>query len=86
MQSAQVTLVKGDLRSVARARLLSEATVRNMSQNLLFALVYNSIGVPVAAGVLYPFFGILLSPLIAAAAMSLSSFSVVSNALRLRAA
>jgi P-type Cu+ transporter len=86
MQSAQVTLVKGDLRSVARARQLSEATVRNMSQNLLFALVYNSIGVPIAAGVLYPFFGILLSPLIAAAAMSLSSFSVVSNALRLRGA
>jgi P-type Cu+ transporter len=86
MHSAQVTLVKGDLRGIARARQLSEATVRNMYQNLLFALVYNSIGVPIAAGVLYPFFGILLSPLIAAAAMSLSSFSVVSNALRLRAA
>ena len=86
MHSAQVTLVKGDLRGIARARQLSEATVRNMYQNLLFALVYNSIGVPIAAGVLYPFFGILLSPLIAAAAMSLSSFSVVSNALRLRSA
>jgi P-type Cu+ transporter len=86
MHSAHVTLVKGDLRGIARARQLSEATVRNMYQNLLFALVYNSIGVPIAAGVLYPFFGILLSPLIAAAAMSLSSFSVVSNALRLRSA
>ncbi|HXD50951.1 MAG TPA: heavy metal translocating P-type ATPase, partial [Burkholderiales bacterium] len=86
MNSAQVTLVKGDLRGIARARQLSEATVRNMYQNLLFALVYNALGVPIAAGVLYPFFGILLSPLIAAAAMSLSSVSVVSNALRLRLA
>ena len=86
MNSAQVTLVKGDLRGIARARQLSEATVRNMYQNLLFALVYNALGVPIAAGVLYPFFGILLSPLIAAAAMSLSSVSVVSNALRLRGA
>ncbi len=86
MNSAQVTLVKGDLRGIARARQLSQATVRNMYENLLFALDYNSIGVPIAAGVLYPFFGILLSPLIAAAAMSLSSFSVVSNALRLRSA
>ena len=86
MNSAQVTLVKGDLRGIARARQLSEATVRNMYQNLLFALVYNALGVPIAAGVLYPFFGLLLSPLIAAAAMSLSSVSVVTNALRLRSA
>ena len=84
MNSAQVTLVKGDLRGIARARHLSEATVRNMYQNLLFALIYNALGVPIAAGVLYPFFGILLSPLIAAVAMSMSSVSVVSNALRLR--
>jgi Cu+-exporting ATPase len=86
MSSAQVTLVKGDLRGIARARQLSEATVRNMYQNLLFALIYNALGVPVAAGVLYPFLGILLSPLIAAAAMSFSSVSVVGNALRLRQA
>ena len=86
MNSAQVTLVKGDLRGIARARQLSDATVHNMYENLLFALVYNALGVPIAAGVLYPFFGILLSPLIAAAAMSLSSVSVVSNALRLRKA
>ena len=84
MSSAQVTLVKGDLRGIARARQLSEATVRNMYQNLGFALVYNALGVPIAAGVLYPFVGILLSPLIAAAAMSFSSVSVVTNALRLR--
>ncbi|HET9668256.1 MAG TPA: HAD-IC family P-type ATPase, partial [Casimicrobiaceae bacterium] len=84
MSSAHVTLVKGDLRGIARARQLSEATVRNMYENLLFALVYNALGVPIAAGVLYPFFGILLSPLIAALAMSLSSVSVVGNALRLR--
>jgi Cu+-exporting ATPase len=84
MSSAQVTLVRGDLRGIARARELSDATVRNMVQNLGFALVYNALGVPIAAGVLYPFFGILLSPMIAAAAMSLSSVSVVSNALRLR--
>jgi len=86
MSSAHVTLVKGDLRGIARARELSEATVRNMYQNLLFAFVYNAAGVPVAAGVLYPFLGILLSPLFAAAAMSLSSVSVVGNALRLRRA
>ncbi|HUH93148.1 MAG TPA: heavy metal translocating P-type ATPase [Casimicrobiaceae bacterium] len=86
MHTAQVTLVKGDLRGIARARQLSEATVRNMVQNLVFALIYNTVGVPVAAGILYPFFGILLSPLIAAAAMSFSSVSVVSNALRLRSA
>jgi Cu+-exporting ATPase len=78
-----VTLVKGDLRGIARARQLSEATVRNMYQNLGFALVYNALGVPVAAGVLYPLLGVLLSPLIAALAMSLSSVSVVGNALRL---
>jgi Cu+-exporting ATPase len=86
MSSAQVTLVKGDLRGIARARELSERTVANMYQNLLFALIYNTLGVPIAAGLLYPFFGILLSPLIAAAAMSLSSVSVVGNALRLRSA
>ena len=86
MSSAQVTLVKGDLRGIARAREISERTVANMYQNLLFALVYNTLGVPIAAGVLYPFFGVLLSPLIAALAMSLSSVSVVGNALRLRSA
>jgi P-type Cu+ transporter len=84
MASGKVTLVKGDLRGILRARELSEATVANMKQNLAFALVYNAIGVPIAAGVLYPFFGILLSPVIAAVAMSLSSVSVVTNALRLR--
>jgi Cu+-exporting ATPase len=84
MQSAGVTLVKGDLRGIARARRLSQATMRNIRQNLFFAFVYNILGVPIAAGVLYPFFGILLSPIIAAAAMSFSSVSVVSNALRLR--
>ena len=86
MASGKVTLVKGDLRGIARARRLSEATVANMKQNLGFALVYNALGVPVAAGVLYPFTGLLLSPLIAALAMSLSSVSVVGNALRLRSA
>ena len=86
MESGKVTLVKGDLRGIVRARELSEATVGNMKQNLAFALVYNSLGVPIAAGVLYPFFGILLSPVIAALAMSLSSVSVVTNALRLRGA
>ena len=84
MESAGVTLVKGDLRGIVRARLLSRATMRNIKQNLFWAFVYNSFGVPVAAGVLYPFFGILLSPMIAAAAMSFSSVSVISNALRLR--
>jgi Cu+-exporting ATPase len=84
MQSAGVTLVKGDLRGVARARTLSRATMRNIKQNLFFAFVYNALGVPVAAGVLYPVFGILLSPMIAAAAMSFSSVSVIANALRLR--
>ena len=85
VESAGVTLVKGDLQGVARARLLSEAVMRNIKQNLFFAFVYNAIGVPIAAGILYPFFGILLSPIIAAAAMSLSSVSVITNALRLRA-
>jgi len=84
MESAGVTLVKGDLRGILRARRLSRATMRNIKQNLFFAFIYNALGVPVAAGVLYPFFGILLSPIIAAAAMSFSSVSVVGNALRLR--
>ncbi len=84
MESARVTLVKGDLRGIVRARLLSKATMRNIKQNLFFAFVYNAVGVPIAAGVLYPVFGLLLSPMIAAAAMSFSSVSVVGNALRLR--
>jgi len=84
MESAGVTLVQGDLGAIVRARKLSRATMRNIRQNLFFAFVYNAIGVPVAAGVLYPFFGMLLSPMLAAAAMSFSSLSVVSNALRLR--
>jgi len=84
MESAGVTLVKGDLRGIARARRLSRATMRNIRQNLFFAFVYNTLGVPIAAGVLYPFFGLLLSPMIAAAAMTFSSVSVISNALRLR--
>jgi len=84
MESADVTLVKGDLRGIVRARRLSTATMRNIRQNLFFAFFYNSLGIPIAAGILYPFFGILLSPMIAAAAMSLSSFSVITNALRLR--
>ena len=84
MESAGVTLVKGDLRGIAKARRLSRATMRNIRQNLFFAFFYNALGVPIAAGVLYPFFGLLLSPIIASAAMSLSSVSVVTNALRLR--
>ena len=84
IESAGVTLLKGDLRGLVRARRLSEATMRNIRQNLFFAFVYNAAGVPIAAGVLYPFFGILLSPIIAAAAMALSSVSVVGNSLRLR--
>ena len=83
---SDVTLVKGDLRGIARARRLSHATMNNIKQNLFFAFLYNSAGVPVAAGVLYPVFGILLSPMIAAAAMSFSSVSVIGNALRLRTA
>jgi P-type Cu+ transporter len=86
MQSAGVTLVKGDLAGIARARVLSRMTMRNIRQNLVFAFAYNVIGIPVAAGVLYPAFGILLSPVVAALAMSLSSVSVIGNALRLRAA
>jgi Cu+-exporting ATPase len=84
MESAGVTLVKGDLLGIVRARRLSKATMGNIRQNLFFAFIYNSLGVPVAAGVLYPVFGILLSPIIAAAAMSLSSVSVITNALRLK--
>ncbi len=84
MESAGVTLVQGDLRGILRARRLSRGTMRNIRQNLFFAFVYNAIGVPVAAGILYPAFGILLSPMIAAAAMSLSSVSVIANSLRLR--
>ena len=84
MESADVTLVRGDLRGIARARRLSRATMRNIRQNLFFAFVYNVLGIPVAAGVLYPFFGLLLNPMIAAAAMSFSSVSVIGNALRLR--
>jgi Cu+-exporting ATPase len=84
MESGGITLVKGDLAGIVRARKLSQATMRNIRQNLFFAFVYNSVGVPIAAGVLYPFFGLLLSPILAAAAMSLSSVSVISNSLRLR--
>jgi Cu+-exporting ATPase len=84
MESAGVTLIKGDLRGIVRARLLSRTTMRNIKQNLFWAFAYNVVGVPVAAGVLYPFFGVLLSPMIAAAAMSFSSVSVIGNALRLR--
>jgi len=84
IESAGVTLLKGDLMGIVRARRLSEATMRNIRQNLFFAFIYNAAGVPIAAGVLYPTFGILLSPIIAAAAMALSSVSVISNALRLR--
>ena len=84
MQSAGITLVKGDLRGIAKAIRLSRATMGNIRQNLVFAFIYNSLGIPVAAGVLYPFFGWLLSPIIAGAAMSLSSVSVIGNALRLR--
>jgi Cu+-exporting ATPase len=84
MESAPVTLVKGDLRGIVSARRLSRRTMANIRQNLFFAFAYNTVGVPIAAGVLYPFFGLLLSPMIAAAAMSLSSVSVITNALRLR--
>ncbi|MDH4186388.1 MAG: HAD-IC family P-type ATPase, partial [Nitrospira sp.] len=84
IESAGMTLVKGDLRGLLRARKLSQATMRNIRQNLLFAFLYNMIGVPIAAGVLYPVWGLLLSPMIASAAMTFSSVSVISNALRLR--
>jgi Cu+-exporting ATPase len=84
MESAGVTLVKGDLAGIVRARKLSQATMRNIRQNLFFAFIYNLLGVPIAAGVLYPFFGLLLSPILAAAAMSFSSVSVITNSLRLR--
>jgi P-type Cu+ transporter len=86
MESASVTLVKGDLRGIVRARRLSRKTMANIKQNLFFAFIYNAVGIPIAAGVLYPVFGLLLSPMIAAAAMSFSSVSVVGNALRLRRA
>lgn len=84
MESAGVTLVQGDLRGIARARRLSRGTMRNIRQNLFFAFIYNVLGVPIAAGLLYPWFGLLLSPMIASAAMTFSSFSVIMNALRLR--
>jgi Cu+-exporting ATPase len=85
MESAGVTLLKGDLTGIVRARILSQGVMRNIRQNLFFAFIYNVAGIPVAAGVLYPVFGILLSPIIAAAAMALSSVSVIANAARLRA-
>jgi len=84
IESAGMTLVKGDLRGIVRARRLSRATMRNIRQNLFFAFIYNALGVPIAAGVLYPVFGFLLSPMIASAAMTFSSVSVIANALRLR--
>ena len=84
MESAGVTLLRGDLQGIVRARRLSQATMRNIRQNLFFAFIYNTAGVPVAAGVLYPFIGVLVSPVFAAAAMALSSVSVIGNALRLR--
>ena len=83
-ESAGITLVKGDLRGVVRARHLSKATMANIRQNLFFAFFYNLLGIPVAAGILYPFFGILLTPIIASVAMTFSSVSVITNALRLR--
>ena len=84
LESAGITLLKGDLEGILRARKLSQATMRNIRQNLFFAFIYNSVGVPIAAGALYPVFGILLSPIFAAAAMSFSSVSVIANSLRLR--
>jgi len=86
MEAGGITLVKGDLRGILKARKLSQETMRNIRQNLFFAFFYNAIGVPVAAGVLYPAFGLLLNPMLGAAAMSLSSVSVIGNALRLRRA
>ena len=84
IESAGMTLLKGDLRGLVRARRLSRGTMRNIRQNLFFAFIYNSLGIPIAAGVLYPIFGLVLSPIIASATMTLSSISVISNALRLR--
>jgi Cu+-exporting ATPase len=84
MESAGVTLLKGDLRGIVRARRLSQETMRNIRQNLFFAFLYNALGIPLAAGVLYPVFRLLLNPMIASAAMSFSSVSVITNALRLR--
>jgi Cu+-exporting ATPase len=84
IESAGITLVKGDLRGILRARNLSQAVMRNIRQNLFFAFAYNALGIPLAAGVLYPFFDLLLSPMMASAAMTFSSVSVISNALRLR--
>ena len=84
IESAEITLVKGDLNGIVKAKKLSKAVMKNIHENLFFALVYNVVGIPVAAGVLYPIFGILLSPMLGALAMSLSSVSVISNALRLR--
>jgi Cu+-exporting ATPase len=86
LESASVTLLRGDLRGIVRARALSRATLANIRQNLFFAFVYNIVGVPIAAGALYPFLGVLLSPMIASAAMTFSSVSVIANALRLRQA
>jgi len=86
IESAKITLVKGDLQGVVKAKKLSDKVMRNIKQNLFFALIYNTIGVPIAAGALYPIFGLLLSPMIAALAMSFSSVSVIANALRLRTA
>ncbi len=86
IESAGITLVKGDLRAIARARRLSRATMRNIRQNLFLAFIYNALGVPVAAGILYPFFSVLISPIWASAAMTFSSVSVIANALRLRRA
>jgi Cu+-exporting ATPase len=86
LESAGITLLRGDLRGLVRAVLLSRALMKNIRQNLLFAFLYNALGIPLAAGALYPFFGLLLSPMIAGAAMSLSSVSVIANALRLRGA
>jgi Cu+-exporting ATPase len=84
IESAGITLVHGDLQDIARARKLSQATMKNIRQNLIFAFGYNVLGIPIAAGIFYPIFGLLLSPMIAAAAMSLSSVSVIANSLRLR--
>jgi len=84
MKTAEITLIKGDLRGILRARTLSRATMKNIRQNLFLAFVYNVLGIPIAAGVLYPFIGLLLSPMIASAAMTFSSVSVITNALRLR--